>query len=339
LAAPVRRNQSTPSGRKANLTTSLRSRQVVGFFARLPEIFGALNGETCRHPLLPKGGQISRSIPHFVIVGAPKCGTTSLYRYLQQHPRVFMPENKEPRFFCDYPVASFEFGTKQFHPSVVTAPDEYLGLFRDAPPGAILGEASTDYLSCPGVAERLHAWNPDAKIIVMLRDPIDRAYSEYQHSIAANFQTLSFAGSLREEKRRFAEGYDPIFAHVRRSLYADGVNDFQQEFGQSNVKVILFEQLRNATQAVVQSVFEFLALPPMKVDVSEIYGSAKSQVASAAHEWRAINNLAILEENRTGAGAELSRSEYESLRGEFVNDVRRLASLVDMDLSKWLKAY
>ena len=191
-------------------------------------------------------GQISPSIPHFVIVGAPKCGTTSLYRYLQQHPRVFMPENKEPRFFCDYPVASFEFGTKQFHPSIVTAPDEYLGLFCDAPPGAILGEASTDYLSCPGVAERLHAWNPEAKIIVMLRDPIDRAYSEYQHSIAANFQTLSFAESLREEKRRFAEGYDPIFAHVRRSLYTDGVNDFQQKFGQSNVKVILFEQF--ATQ-------------------------------------------------------------------------------------------
>jgi hypothetical protein len=172
-------------------------------------------------------GQISPSIPHFVIVGAPKCGTTSLYRYLQQHPRVFMPENKEPRFFWDYPVASFEFGTKQFHPSVVTAPDEYLGLFRDAPAGAILGEASTDYLSCPGVAARLHAWNPEAKIIVMLRDPIDRAYSEYQHSIAANFQTLSFAASLREEKRRFAEGYDPIFAHVRRSLYIDGVSDFK----------------------------------------------------------------------------------------------------------------
>ncbi len=154
-------------------------------------------------------GQISPSIQHFVIVGAPKCGTTSLYRYLQQHPRVFMPENKEPRFFCDYPVASFEFGTKQFHPSVVTAPDEYLGLFRDAPPGAILGEASTDYLSCQGVAERLHAWNPEAKIIVMLRDPIDRAYSEYQHSIAANFQTLSFAGIPTRGEAAFRRGLRP----------------------------------------------------------------------------------------------------------------------------------
>ena len=234
-------------------------------------MFGALHAGTYRHSALPKRGQILPSIPHFVIVGAPKCGTTSLYRYLQQHPGVFMPENKEPRFFCNYPTASFEFGTKQFHPNIVTAPDEYLGLFRDAPPGAILGEASTDYLSCPGVAERLHAWNPDAKIIVMLRDPIDRAYSEYQHSIAASFQTLSFAESLREEKRRFAEGYDPIFAHVRRGLYADGVKDFQQKFGRSNVKVILFEQFSSATQAVVQSVFEFLALSPMKVDVSEIY--------------------------------------------------------------------
>ncbi len=270
------------------------------------------------------------AIPHFVIVGAPKCGTTSLYRYLQQHPRVFMPENKEPRFFCDYNVASFEFGTKQFHPTIVTAPDEYLGLFRHAAPDAILGEASTDYLSCPGVAERLHAWNPHAKIIVMLRDPIDRAYSEYQHSLAANFQTLSFADSLREEKRRFDEGYDPIFGHVRRGLYADGVNDFQQKFGQPNVMIILFEQFRDATQAVVRSVFEFLALSPMEVDVSEIHGSAKSQVAGA---------LTILEENRTGARAELSRAEYESLRLKFVNDVSRLATLVNKDLSQWLRAY
>jgi hypothetical protein len=277
------------------------------------------------------------AIPHFVIVGAPKCGTTSLYRYLQQHPRVFMPENKEPRFFCDYPVASFEFGTKQFHPSIVTSPDEYLGLFCDAPPGAILGEASTDYLSRPGVAERLHAWNPDAKIIVMLRDPIARAYSEYQHSIAANFQTLSFAESLREEKRRFAEGYDPIFAHVRRSLYADGVEDFQQKFGQHNVKVILFEKFESATEAVVQSVFEFLALSPMQVDVSERYGSVKPQAAEAAQASRAINYLPIGEENRTGPRADLSRVEYESLRGEFINDVRRLASLLKIDLSRWLR--
>ena len=63
---------------------------------------------------------------------------------------------------------------------------------------------------------------------------------------------------------------ESLFAHVRRSLYTDGVKDFKQKFGQSNVKVILFEQFRNATQAVVQSVFEFLALSQMKVDVSEI---------------------------------------------------------------------
>jgi Sulfotransferase family len=219
----------------------------------------------------------------------------------------------------------------------VTTRGEYLGLFCDAPPGAIVGEASTDYLSCPGVAERLHAWNPDAKIIVMLRDPIDRAYSEYQHSIAASFQTLSFAESLREEKRRFAEGYDPIFAHVRRGLYADGVKDFQQKFWPVNVEVILFEQFSSSTQAIVQSVFEFLALSPMKVDVSERFGLVKSPVADLAQASRAINNLAI-GKNRTGPRAELSCVEYESLRDEFVHDVRRLASLVEMDLSKWLRA-
>ena len=144
--------------------------------------------------------------------------------------RVHAGKQKSPGSFATTPSPASSSVPKQFHPSIVTTRGEYLGLFCDAPPGAIAGEASTDYLSCPGAAERLHAWNPDAKIIVMLRDPIDRAYSEYQHSFSASFQTLSFAESLREEKRRFAEGYDPIFAHVRRGLYADGVKDFQQKF-------------------------------------------------------------------------------------------------------------
>jgi hypothetical protein len=103
------------------------------------------------------------------------------------------------------------------------------------------------------------------------------------------------------------------------------------------VEVILFEQFSSSTQAIVQSVFEFLTLSPVKVDVSERFGFVKSQVADLAHASRAINNLAI-GENRTGPRAELSCVEYESLRGEFVHDVRRLASLVEMDLSKWLRA-
>jgi hypothetical protein len=108
--APLRRSRSTPPGGWPNLKTSPRSRGIVGLFARLPEMFGALHAGTYRHSALPKGRQILPSIPHFVIVGAPKCGTTSLYRYLQQHPGVFMPETKSRGSFATIPLPASSSG-------------------------------------------------------------------------------------------------------------------------------------------------------------------------------------------------------------------------------------
>jgi hypothetical protein len=254
--------------------------------------------------------------PDFVIAGAPKCGTTSLYRYLQQHPRVYMPELKEPRFFCNFPVESFEFGTKQFHPEIVTTPDKYVDLFAAAPADSVTGEASTDYLWVEGTAARIRTWNPAAKIIVMLRNPIDRAYSEYRHTIAANFQQETFWSSLQKENERFRERFDPIFFHVRRGLYAQSLKSYFDTFGRNQVMVVLYEDFAASPKDVVQRAFAFLGLAPCPIDVSQRFNAD--------------------DEARGGARGELSPEQFDCLRDKFRADAREVETLLKHNLDHWL---
>src|SRR5687767_1010670 len=100
--------------------------------------------------------------PNFFIVGAPKCGTTSLYEYIRVHPEVFMPDRKEPAFFCS-----------DFYKPRRMKEEEYLSLFREAGSAKWIGEASTWYLYSDKAREGIKAFCPDARIIIMLRNPVD----------------------------------------------------------------------------------------------------------------------------------------------------------------------
>jgi len=103
--------------------------------------------------------------PDFFIVGAPKCGTTSMYHYLRQHDQIFMPDEKEPHYFGE--------DLKKRPDKFIDNEDEYLNLFKDAKPDQKLGEASTFYLYSKSASREIKEYNPDAKIIIMLRNPID----------------------------------------------------------------------------------------------------------------------------------------------------------------------
>src|SRR3990170_8700279 len=117
-------------------------------------------------------------LPNFLIIGAHKSGTTSLYQYLRQHPQVFMPQLIEPSFF------SYEGQNLQHNPSirrhVITRFEDYVALFQEARGEIAIGEASPMYLKCPQSAVRIKHYIPDARLIVILRNPVDRAYSHFQ---------------------------------------------------------------------------------------------------------------------------------------------------------------
>jgi hypothetical protein len=203
--------------------------------------------------------------PNFFIVGAAKAGTTSLYEYLRQHPDVFMPENKEPWYFC---------GLKEPAPSSAvqyTDLEAYLALFADAGNRKAVGEASVSYLTSPGAEERIYARYPDAKIIIVLRNPADRVYSWYNFLCQYGVEPgLSLERALAEEDKRIAvaaESRDTWFVdecvlYFQYGLIASNIERFFRRFPKEQIHIVLFEDLKERPAETTRAVFAFLDVDP-----------------------------------------------------------------------------
>jgi hypothetical protein len=206
--------------------------------------------------------------PDFFIVGAAKSGTTSLYNYITQHPNIFMPVEKEPFFFGDWrPSASRE------------DLERYLRLFEDVPTDTLVGEASSTYLYLESAAREIKHFQPYAKIIIVLRNPVDRAYSQYWHHVRQELVSSSFEEELEEEEKRLQEGWrgfypgeEPPSYYIKSGHYAEQVARFLKVFGSDSVRIYLFEDLVTDAEGVCRDVFSFLGVnPDQPVDVRRIY--------------------------------------------------------------------
>ncbi len=219
-------------------------------------------GQTFRPPPEPNQPRT----PNFFIIGAAKSGTTSLWQYLKQHPDIFMPEEigwKEPSFYCDtYGVDSYE---------------EYLSLFKDAGSKKRVGEASTPYLSSPESADKIHHAVPEAKIIVLLRNPVDRAYSLYKWMFQYGYETIpAFEEALEAELSARKDCQDFIagkfykgsfcyywdFLYFSSGLYYEQVKRYYQLFPKDQLAVIIFEEFANNTLQTVHGLYTFLGVDP-----------------------------------------------------------------------------
>lgn len=294
--------------------------------------------------------------PDFIIVGAPKSGTTSLYRYLSQHPNIFLPKIKEPMFFCGYEKNFKGPGAEWYNAHIINEPDEYSALFKDAKEDMITGEASTDYLSCLEAATRMKAWNPHMKIIIVLRNPIDRAYSEHMSLIRKMRETKSFLQAIELEDERIKEGYNPYFWHVKRGLYYEGVKKYLDEFDSNNVLVLFYDKLSQSSENMLQLIFSFLKVENLTVDTSEhfnISGRPKSKLLQRfllsdkkGFTSKLTKNIIRNDEfraklRRTIMASNLERSkikqqEFMCLREVFYEDIQKLQNLLDVDLTNWL---
>ena len=199
--------------------------------------------------------------PNFFVVGAARCGTTSLWEYLRQHPDIFMPpviEQKEPAFFCDlYGVEYWSF---------------YLTLFEAGQGKKRIGEASTPYLSSPESAGQIYSVLPNAKIIITLRNPVVRAYSLYKWMHANGYEKLStFAEALaaetdwRKDDEEFKNNngqYYYNFLYYESGLYYSQVKRYLTIFPQEQIHLIIFEEFIKAPLRHVQQVFRFLDVDP-----------------------------------------------------------------------------
>lgn len=205
-------------------------------------------------------GQPHPAKPNFFIVGAPKCGTSALYRYLRQHPNVFMPAVKEPHFFSSDLVT--------YHK--VKSMEEYRELFRGSTAQHLrVGEASASYLLSSVALANIREFNPDSKIIAMFRNPVDLVYSFHSQLLFWSEETVEdFETAWRLQERR-SQGLDlprtcrePFWLQYRRiGLFGTQVERMLSVFPAKQVKMILFEDLAASTQRVYSEVLEFLELP------------------------------------------------------------------------------
>ena len=290
--------------------------------------------------------------PDFFIVGAAKSGTTSLYRYLIQHPAVFMPEVKEPHFFGEWRPATGVEGL-----------EEYLKLFAGVPNDIRAGEATTAYLYSSSSAQEIKRFKPAAKIIMVLRNPVDRAYSNYWEQREVKYwesrepvETLSFEEALEAEPERIQKGWSYAYHYVACGHYAEQVARYLDVFGDDAVRVYLFDELVLDAEAVCRDVFSFLEVDPnYPIEVAKAYnpgGPPRSALLSkliydrlsikepvkkvlpiavrrSVKEWLRARNV--------GPRPKMNPETRFRLQGVFRNDILHLEKVLGRDLNKWLE--
>lgn len=212
---------------------------------------------SCKVYKVKKNSELAEmKIPNFIIVGAPKCATTSLYYYLKQHPEVFMPEDqtwKEPHFFGrDQRIAPRR---------CIRDERKYLRLFADARGAKRVGEATTSYLHSRTAAEEIKAYNPNMRIIASVRNPVELIPSmHYQNLVAHHEDILDLEKALAADPDRILEKRIPKHAlkpaylvYSRIVQFADNLERYFQAFGRENVLVLFFDDIKQDLNALIRN--------------------------------------------------------------------------------------
>jgi hypothetical protein len=320
-------------------------------------------------------------MPNFLIIGAMKSGTTSLHNYLNQHPDVFMSPRKEPHFFAfeNYPLQkyreSMELSLRQSREILgqdrltyelpVTLLDDYVKLFKKAASETAIGESSTTYLYLSRSIERIKYYIPQAKLIGILRNPVDRAYSNFIFFRRNNREPIpDFDTALQAEDRRIREGWASGYFYRRRGFYFEQLKPYYQQFSRSQIRVYLFDDLCSDPMGVLRDIFRFLGVDETFVpDTTKKYNPSNGVVLQP--KWRPINHLfnrpnsfkslakrilpdmlfhsiKLILTKRQIAGATLlqfpplSIETRKQLQNDYKNDIIKLQDLIGRDLSHWL---
>lgn len=281
--------------------------------------------------------------PNFLIIGAPRSGTTHLYRGLRQHPQVFMSDFKEPMFFA------YEGNPR---PGALSDRRAYLALFDQAGSYAAVGEASTLYLyseRAPGAIQRAI---PDAKLIAILRNPIDRAFSQYTFQRFLHTEVLdTFEAAIKVEDQRAHTDVSPFLLYRRVGLYGQQIPRYFEAFPKDQLLFVLQDDLDAHPAQVFRQIFDFIGVQPdFHPDLRHrTNASGVVQQPTLFHliksTGRAIKKLLPeqLATRLSGSAHEALMSRptmavatRQALREYFQDDIQITAHLIGRDLSQWL---
>lgn len=232
--------------------------------------------------------------PNLFIVGAPRCGTTALHDVLSRHSDIFMSDIKEPHFFSSYAFPRIE---KRIL-SITTDERDYLRLFEKAARERIRGESSSYYLADPEAAVKIRSRCPDAKVIVLLRDPVERAWSHYLLYGRRGRQTMSFSQTVKAQIEH-PEEISPVYNLVELGCYGRQLERYFACFGPERVKVLLFSELTGGAQAC-DDILDFLGVAPdstvrlLRERPRNMYAAPRNRLTSMLLGNEQLATLALL---------------------------------------------
>lgn len=282
--------------------------------------------------------------PNLFLVGAPKCGTSALHAYLAQHPDIFMSEPKEPHFFC----------TDLDAPFAIRDEAAYERLFAQAR-APLAGESSATYLYSRVAARKLHAYNPDAKLIAMLRSPLEMLPSLHsQKRVNGTEEFASFREALGAEAKRKRGELEPRGAfpyYYDAAMYTEQLGRFLEVFPREQLHIIVFDDFKRDAAGVYARALTFLGASPFAANLKVV--NANKRIRNrAVHDYlqnpaslvnrlpkplstfsyKAIDRLNSAPQGRTPLEPEVA----EKLRRDFTPEVERLSALLGRDLSHWV---
>ena len=298
------------------------------------------------------------TMPNFLIIGTAKAGTTSLYKYLGQHPEIYMSPQKEPRFFV-YDGEEMD-PSHPIHAKTITNLKSYQKLFEEVTGEKAIGEASPAYLVEPKAPERIYYYVPNAKIIAILRNPAERAYSHFLHLVKHNYETcFDFGLSLRKIEELKIGSWVPRRDYLLFGFYSNNLKRYYDIFDKKQIKILLFDDLKLDPMALIQETLRFLEVDDTFVPDISIHHSV-----SGIPKSRALQKF-ILEANSVKTFVKpffrtlISKNKQKRLeywlmsrnmsKPEFPQEVRsylidlyredilNLQELIQRDLSVWLK--
>lgn len=311
-----------------------------------------------------------QKLPNFFVVGAAKSGTTSLYEYMKMHPQIYMAPIKETHHF------STDIDNSKFRPNYarslnkdlskfletdmqegifhafVKERDQYNKLFKNVKDEKAIGEITNSYLYSQEAARNIFTRFPDAKVIMMLRNPIDRAFSHYLMDLRIGYETNDFMTALKKDMARDPKGWGISNLYVEIGMYAEQVKRFIEIFPERQRRIYLFDDFKKDAGTVVKDMFTFLGVDPnVDIDYSQKFNPSfipKNKLIGKLNTQKKIKDWlkGVLPKSVKSkfkktfyTDKDLPRitpAERKFLADIFRNDVMKLGKLLNRDLSKWV---
>jgi hypothetical protein len=311
--------------------------------------------------------------PNFLVAGAAKCGTTSLYHYLRQHPDVYMSPIKEPNHFStDIQPEDFSAEYKIYEKSknlniekyvngdmseeqwgaYVTKREHYLKLFKLVKNQKRIGEISNSYMYSTQAAANIFREFADMKIVMILRQPAERAYSHYMANLRDGRTTLPFREEVLHDDAKAKHGWSISHLYYELGLYSEQIKRFTDIFPAQQIKIFLFDDLKKDNKSLVKELFEFLDLrtdTPIQFDekfnearvpknpglikfITQI-GLKRKIFRALPSSWQKKTKDAFFKE---GKAPKMSAEDRAWMSSRYHQDIQQLEKLIQRDLKHWM---